>query len=48
MKNLLAFKAAFEGLPKVAAYIKSPKFMVGPCNNKMAKWGGDAELKRNW
>merc|ERR1711970_1018119 len=47
-KNLLAFKSNFEALPKVAAYIKSDRFMVGPCNNKMAKWGGDAELNRSW
>ena len=47
-KNLLAFKANFEALPNVAAYIKSDRFMAGPCNNKMAKWGGDAELKRSW
>ena len=47
-KNLLSFKSNFEALPNVAAYIKSDRFMVGPCNNKMAKWGGDAELKRSW
>ena len=35
-------------LPKVNAYITSDNFMRGPCNNKMAKWGGDAELKKSW
>merc|ERR1712212_199389 len=48
LDHLLAFKTAFETLPKVKAYITSPNFMVGPCNNKMAKWGGDAELKKSW
>lgn len=47
-KNLLKFKANFEALPKVKAYINSDRFMTGPCNNKMAKWGGDPELKRTW
>ena len=47
-ENLLAFKSNFEDIPKVKAYITSPKFMTGPCNNVQAKWGGDAELKRSW
>ena len=46
--NLIKFKTHFEALPNVAAYIKSPKFMIGPCNNKMAKWGNDPELKKTW
>ena len=41
-------KIAMNILAKVNAYITSDKFMRGPCNNKMAKWGGDAELKKSW
>ena len=48
LDNLKAFKANFESLPKIASYIKSDKFRRGPRNNKMAKWGGDAELKKSW
>ena len=48
LDHLKAFKSNFESLPKVNAYINSANFMRGPCNNKMAKWGGDAELKRTW
>ena len=48
LDSIKAYKARFEALPKVKAYITSPKFMTGPCNNKMAAWGGDKELKRTW
>jgi len=48
LDNLKAFKKRFAELPKIAAYISSDKFMRGPCNNKMAAWGGDKELKRSW
>merc|ERR1711868_223139 len=34
--NLKAFVERFEGLPQIAKYRKSPKFMSGPLNNKMA------------
>ena len=37
--NLEAFMAKFEALPKVAEYMKSPRFMKTPINNKMAKFG---------
>jgi len=48
LENLKAYKKRFEEMEKVKAYITSDKFMTGPCNNKMAKWGGDKELKRTW
>merc|ERR1711874_272741 len=33
---LKPFMAKFEALPKVAEYMKSPRFMKTPINNKMA------------
>jgi len=39
--NLQAFVARFEALPEIAAYMKSPKFMAKPINNKMASFGGE-------
>ncbi|XP_078054029.1 glutathione S-transferase Mu 3-like [Mustelus asterias] len=38
-KNLKDFVEHFEALEKIAAYTKSDRFMKGPFNNKMAKWG---------
>uniref|UniRef100_A0A3Q3B143 glutathione transferase n=1 Tax=Kryptolebias marmoratus TaxID=37003 RepID=A0A3Q3B143_KRYMA len=38
-KNLKEFLDRFEALDKIAAYMKSGKFIKGPVNNKMAKWG---------
>ncbi|XP_059806112.1 glutathione S-transferase Mu 1-like [Hypanus sabinus] len=38
-KNLKEFISRFEGLEKVAAYMKSDRYMKGPFNNKMALWG---------
>ncbi|XP_022061031.1 glutathione S-transferase Mu 3-like [Acanthochromis polyacanthus] len=38
--NLKKFLDRFEALEKIAAYMKSPRFMKSPVNNKMAKWGG--------
>jgi len=43
--NLKNFKARIENVPKVANYLKSPRYMKGPCYSKMAKWGADEELK---
>jgi len=37
--NLVAYCQRFEELPKIAAYMKSDKFMKAPLNNKMAKFG---------
>jgi len=48
LDNLNAYFTRFAELPKIKAYISSDKFMTGPCNNKMAKWGGDKELKKSW
>lgn len=41
--NLKKFLDRFEALDKIAAYMKSPKFIKTPVNNKMAKWGGKKE-----
>ncbi|GCB71198.1 glutathione S-transferase Mu 1-like [Scyliorhinus torazame] len=38
-KNLKDFVQHFEALEKIAAYLKSDRFMKGPFNNKVAKWG---------
>nr|AFM86832.1 Glutathione S-transferase Mu 3 [Callorhinchus milii] len=38
-KNLQAFFKRFEALEKISAYMKSDRFMKGPINNKIAKWG---------
>ena len=48
LDNIKRFKATFEALPKVKAFMAGDKFMVGPIVNKMASWGGDAELKKTW
>uniref|UniRef100_A0ACB8F4J7 Glutathione S-transferase Mu 1 n=1 Tax=Sphaerodactylus townsendi TaxID=933632 RepID=A0ACB8F4J7_9SAUR len=37
-KNLQDFLTRFEGLEKIAAYMRSSRFMKTPINNKMAKW----------
>nr|QCU71299.1 glutathione S-transferase Mu 1-like protein [Eremias argus] len=37
-KNLQDFLSRFEALEKIAAYMKSSRFMKTPINNKMAKW----------
>ncbi|XP_061700774.1 glutathione S-transferase Mu 3-like [Syngnathoides biaculeatus] len=42
-KNLQDFLDCFEGLEKIAAYMKSNRFMKTPVNNKMAKWGNKKE-----
>ena len=46
--NLKNYKTRFAEIPRIKSYITSDRFMKGPCNNKMAKWGGDKELKRTW
>ncbi|XP_076022604.1 glutathione S-transferase Mu 3-like [Genypterus blacodes] len=38
-KNLKDLLDRFEALEKIAAYMKSNRFMKTPVNNKMAKWG---------
>ncbi|XP_062396418.1 glutathione S-transferase Mu 1-like [Sardina pilchardus] len=38
-KNLKEFLDHFEGLEKIAAYMKSSKFMKSPVNGKRATWG---------
>eukprot|EP00090_Calanus_glacialis_P026247 TRINITY_DN4123_c0_g1_i1.p1 TRINITY_DN4123_c0_g1~~TRINITY_DN4123_c0_g1_i1.p1 ORF type:complete len:219 (-),score=42.10 TRINITY_DN4123_c0_g1_i1:109-765(-) len=38
--NLIQFLDRFEKLPKIAAYMKSSRYMAAPINNKHAKFGG--------
>lgn len=33
----------FQALEKIAAYMKSDRFMKTPVNNKMARWGNKKE-----
>ncbi|XP_077983079.1 glutathione S-transferase Mu 4-like [Glandiceps talaboti] len=40
LKNLKDFQARVEALPAIAAYMKSDRFMKGPLNNPVAKFGG--------
>ncbi|XP_029995061.1 glutathione S-transferase Mu 1-like [Sphaeramia orbicularis] len=42
-KNLKDLMDRFEALEKIAAYMKSNRFMKTPVNNKMAKWGNKKE-----
>ncbi|XP_068589232.1 glutathione S-transferase Mu 3-like [Cebidichthys violaceus] len=42
-KNLKDLVDRFEALEKIAAYMKSDRFMKTPVNNKMAKWGHKKE-----
>uniref|UniRef100_A0A4W4FVV9 glutathione transferase n=1 Tax=Electrophorus electricus TaxID=8005 RepID=A0A4W4FVV9_ELEEL len=42
-KNIRDFLDRFEALEKIAAYMKSSRFMKTPVNNKMAKWGNKKE-----
>jgi len=44
-KNLKDLLDRFEALEKIAAYMKSSRFMKTPVNNKMAKWGNEKEKK---
>ena len=38
--KLVDFLNRFEQLPRIAAYMKSDRFLRAPINNKMAKFGG--------
>jgi len=38
--NLREFVERFENLPKIAAYLKSDKYLKWPLNGAMAQWGG--------
>ncbi|XP_053310301.1 glutathione S-transferase Mu 5-like [Spea bombifrons] len=38
-QNLQDFLNRFEALPTIASYMKSPRFMKTPINNRMASWG---------
>ncbi|XP_038839925.1 glutathione S-transferase Mu 3-like [Salvelinus namaycush] len=42
-KNLQELVDRFEALEKIAAYMKSNRFIKTPVNNKMAKWGNNKE-----
>ncbi|KAG9464149.1 hypothetical protein GDO78_020395 [Eleutherodactylus coqui] len=37
-KNLQDFHSRFEALPAIAAYMKTPRFIKTPINNRMAFW----------
>lgn len=39
-QNLKEFQSRFEKLDRIEKYLKSNRFMKGPLNNKMAKFGG--------
>lgn len=41
--NLKKLMENFEDLDKIAAYMKSDRFIKTPVNNKMAKWGNKKE-----
>jgi len=41
-ENLLAYNKRFEELPKIAAYLKSDRYLKEPFNNNMATWGARA------
>ncbi|KAM6976691.1 glutathione S-transferase Mu 3-like [Aplochiton taeniatus] len=43
LKNLKNLMDRFEALEKIAAYMKSSRFMATPVNNKMAMWGNKKE-----
>ncbi|CAL8083425.1 unnamed protein product [Calicophoron daubneyi] len=40
--KLQDFLRRFEEIPKIKAYMSSPRYMKWPFNNKMAQWGGDS------
>ncbi|CAN9516199.1 unnamed protein product [Ophioblennius macclurei] len=42
-KNLCDYMERFEALDKIKAYMQSSRFIKGPVNNKMAKWGNKKE-----
>ena len=48
LKHIKSFRQNFESLPKVKKYLESEKYYEGPIANKMAAWGGDAELRKPW
>jgi len=40
LPKLAAYHQRFKNEPKIKKFMESPKFFKGPCNNKMASWGG--------
>jgi len=40
LPKLAAYHQRFKDEPKIKKFMESPKFFKGPCNNKMAAWGG--------
>jgi len=40
LPKLTAYHQRFKDEPKIKKFMESPKFFTGPCNNKMASWGG--------
>jgi len=40
LPKLKAYHQRFKDLPQIKKFMMSEKFFKGPCNNKMASWGG--------
>jgi len=40
LPKLAAYHQRFKDEPKIKKFMESPKYFKGPCNNKMAAWGG--------
>ena len=40
LPKLAAYHKRFKEEPKIKKFMESPKYFQGPCNNKMASWGG--------
>ena len=40
LPKLKAYHQRFKDVPTIKKYMESPQFFVGPCNGKMAGWGG--------
>jgi len=45
LPKLAAYHQRFKDEPKIKKFMKSPKFFKGPCNNKMADWGGSYPVR---
>jgi len=45
LPKLLAYHRRFKDDPKMKKFMESKKFFTGPCNNKMAAWGGSFPVK---
>ena len=58
LPKLAAYYQRFKDEPKIKKFMESPKYFEGPCNNKMASWGGsfpvapialwDSQIGQDW